>query len=72
MTTARLTADQSSAVISGLPKLSPRLVSQPERHGPAARPPAERIAACLDEWRAFAGAGPRLDDLTLLAIRRRG
>jgi sigma-B regulation protein RsbU (phosphoserine phosphatase) len=38
----------------------------------AARPPAELIAACLDDLRAFAGAGPRLDDLTLLAIRRRG
>ena len=38
----------------------------------AARPPAELIAACLDELRTFAGAGPRLDDLTLLAIRRRG
>ncbi len=37
----------------------------------AARPPAELIAACLDELRAFAGGGPRLDDLTLLAIRRR-
>lgn len=37
----------------------------------AARPPAELIAACLDDLRAFAGAGPRLDDLTLLAIRRR-
>jgi phosphoserine phosphatase RsbU/P len=38
----------------------------------AARPPAELIAACLNDLRAFAGAGPRLDDLTLLAIRRRG
>jgi len=37
----------------------------------AARPPAELIAACLDDLRAFEGAGPRLDDLTLLAIRRR-
>ena len=36
----------------------------------AARTPAELIAACLDDLRAFAGAGPRLDDLTLLAIRR--
>jgi len=37
----------------------------------AARAPAELIAACLDDLRAFEGAGPRLDDLTLLAIRRR-
>ena len=37
----------------------------------AARTPAELIAACLDDLRAFEGAGPRLDDLTLLAIRRR-
>jgi sigma-B regulation protein RsbU (phosphoserine phosphatase) len=37
----------------------------------AARPPAELIAACLDDLRAFTGTGPRLDDLTLLAIRRR-
>jgi phosphoserine phosphatase RsbU/P len=36
----------------------------------AARTPAELIAACLDDLRAFAGTGPRLDDLTLLAIRR--
>ena len=38
----------------------------------AARPPAELITACLDDLFAFAGAGPRLDDLTLLAIRRLG
>jgi sigma-B regulation protein RsbU (phosphoserine phosphatase) len=38
----------------------------------SARPPAELIAACLNDLRAFSGAGPRLDDLTLLAIRRRG
>ena len=36
----------------------------------AARPPAELISACLDDLRAFADAGPCLDDLTLLAIRR--
>jgi len=36
----------------------------------AARTPSEVIAACLDDLRAFAGAGPRLDDLTMLAIRR--
>jgi sigma-B regulation protein RsbU (phosphoserine phosphatase) len=38
----------------------------------AARQPAELIAACLDDLQAFADAGQRLDDLTLLAIRRRG
>jgi sigma-B regulation protein RsbU (phosphoserine phosphatase) len=38
----------------------------------AARQPAELIAACLDDLRAFADGGRRLDDLTLLAIRRRG
>jgi sigma-B regulation protein RsbU (phosphoserine phosphatase) len=37
----------------------------------SARPPAELIAACLNDLGAFSGAGPRLDDLTLLAIRRR-
>jgi sigma-B regulation protein RsbU (phosphoserine phosphatase) len=37
-----------------------------------ARPPAELIAACLDDLRAFEDGGPRLDDLTLLAIQRRG
>jgi serine phosphatase RsbU (regulator of sigma subunit) len=35
-----------------------------------ARQPAELIAACLDDLRAFTGGGQRLDDLTLLAIRR--
>jgi len=38
----------------------------------ATRAPAELIAACLNDLRAFASAGPRLDDLTLLAIRRSG
>ncbi len=37
----------------------------------AARHPAELIAACLDDLRAFAD-GPPLDDLTLLAIQRMG
>lgn len=37
----------------------------------AARPPAELISACLDDLRTFSSGGPRLDDLTLLAIRRR-
>lgn len=35
----------------------------------AARGPAELIAACLDDLRAFAD-GPPLDDVTLLAIQR--
>lgn len=34
-----------------------------------AKPPAELIAACLDDLRAFCGASQRTDDLTLLAIR---
>jgi len=38
----------------------------------AARPPAELIAACLDDLRTFTAGAPRLDDLTLLAIKRRG
>ena len=38
----------------------------------AARPPAELIAACLDDLRAFSAGAPRVDDLTLLAIKRRG
>jgi len=37
----------------------------------ATRRPAELIAACLDDVRAFAD-GPPLDDLTLLAIQRVG
>ena len=37
----------------------------------AARRPAELIAACLDDLRAFVD-GPPLDDLTLLAIQRMG
>jgi sigma-B regulation protein RsbU (phosphoserine phosphatase) len=36
----------------------------------AARPPAELIAACLDDLRTFSNGSDRLDDLTLLAIRR--
>jgi len=39
-------------------------------HQQAARPPAELISACLDDLRAFVDGRPRLDDLTLLAIRR--
>lgn len=38
----------------------------------AARPPAELIAACLDDLRSFVAGSPRVDDLTLLAIKRRG
>ena len=38
----------------------------------AGRPPAELIAACLDDVRAFTDAAALLDDLTLLAIRRIG
>jgi sigma-B regulation protein RsbU (phosphoserine phosphatase) len=38
----------------------------------AARPPRELIAACLEDLRSFTNGGPRLDDLTLLAIRRHG
>jgi phosphoserine phosphatase RsbU/P len=36
----------------------------------AGRPPAELIAACLDDVRAFTDDAALLDDLTLLAIRR--
>jgi len=36
----------------------------------ASRPLPEVISACLDDLRAFTNGGPRLDDLTLLAIRR--
>jgi sigma-B regulation protein RsbU (phosphoserine phosphatase) len=37
----------------------------------AARRPAELIAACLDDLRAFADGLP-FDDLTLLAVQRMG
>jgi phosphoserine phosphatase RsbU/P len=36
----------------------------------AARPPAELIAACLNDLRGFTNGGTPHDDLTLLAIRR--
>jgi phosphoserine phosphatase RsbU/P len=39
-------------------------------HQQAGRPAGEIIAACLDDVRAFTEDGPRLDDLTLLAIQR--
>lgn len=38
----------------------------------SARPPAELIAACLEDLRSFEKGGVRFDDLTLLAIRRDG
>jgi sigma-B regulation protein RsbU (phosphoserine phosphatase) len=36
----------------------------------AARQPAELIAACLADVRAFTNGGPRFDDMTVLAVRR--
>jgi sigma-B regulation protein RsbU (phosphoserine phosphatase) len=36
----------------------------------SARPPAEMITACLNDLSSFSSGAPRLDDLTLLAIRR--
>jgi sigma-B regulation protein RsbU (phosphoserine phosphatase) len=36
----------------------------------AARQPAELIAACLDDVRAFTNGGPGCDDMTVLAVRR--
>ena len=36
----------------------------------AGRSPAELIAACLDDLRTFSAGRPRMDDLTLLALRR--
>jgi sigma-B regulation protein RsbU (phosphoserine phosphatase) len=41
-------------------------------HQQAGRPAPELIASCLDDLRAFTDGGPQLDDLTLLAIQRRG
>jgi serine phosphatase RsbU (regulator of sigma subunit) len=38
----------------------------------AARQPAELIAACLDDVRAFTNGGPDFDDMTVLAVRRCG
>ena len=37
------------------------------QHGSA---PADLVSACLGELRAFAGAQPRTDDVTLMALRR--
>ena len=36
----------------------------------AARQPAELIAACLDDVRAFTNGIPSFDDMTMLAVRR--
>jgi sigma-B regulation protein RsbU (phosphoserine phosphatase) len=36
----------------------------------AARQPAELIAACVDDLRAFVNGGQSLDDMTVLAVRR--
>jgi len=36
----------------------------------ASRPPADLVAACLDDLRSFANGAAAADDLTLLAIRR--
>jgi len=36
----------------------------------AARQPAELIAACLDDVRAFTNGSPSFDDMTVLAVRR--
>jgi serine phosphatase RsbU (regulator of sigma subunit) len=38
----------------------------------AARQPAELIAACLDDVRAFTNGSPSFDDMTVLAVRRSG
>jgi sigma-B regulation protein RsbU (phosphoserine phosphatase) len=36
----------------------------------AAQQPAELIAACIDDLRAFVNGGPSFDDMTVLAVRR--
>jgi sigma-B regulation protein RsbU (phosphoserine phosphatase) len=41
-------------------------------HQQAARQPAELIDACLDDVRAFTNGVPNFDDMTVLALRRRG
>ena len=45
-----------------------RVVTMVRQH--AVRQPAELIAACLDDVRAFTNGGPSFDDMTMLAIRR--
>jgi sigma-B regulation protein RsbU (phosphoserine phosphatase) len=39
-------------------------------HQQSARQPAELIAACLDDMRAFTNGGQRFDDMTVMAVRR--
>jgi sigma-B regulation protein RsbU (phosphoserine phosphatase) len=39
-------------------------------HAQAARQPAELIAACIDDLRAFVNGAQSLDDVTVLAVRR--
>jgi phosphoserine phosphatase RsbU/P len=39
-------------------------------HRQSARQPAELIAACLDDMRAFTNGSPNFDDMTMLAVRR--
>jgi sigma-B regulation protein RsbU (phosphoserine phosphatase) len=39
-------------------------------HQQVGRQPAELIAACLDDVRAFTNGGPHLDDVTVLAVQR--
>ena len=39
-------------------------------HHHAARQPAELIAACVDDMRAFVNGGRSFDDMTVLAVRR--
>lgn len=45
-----------------------RVISLVREH--SARQPAELIAACLDDVRAFTDGSPRFDDMTVLAVRR--
>jgi sigma-B regulation protein RsbU (phosphoserine phosphatase) len=39
-------------------------------HQQSARQPAELIAACLDDMRAFTNGSQRFDDMTVMAVRR--
>jgi sigma-B regulation protein RsbU (phosphoserine phosphatase) len=39
-------------------------------HQQGAQQPAELIAACLDDMRAFTKGGPSFDDMTVMAVRR--
>jgi sigma-B regulation protein RsbU (phosphoserine phosphatase) len=47
-----------------------RVIALVRQH--AARQPADLIAACLDDVRAFANGSPSLDDMTVLAVQRAG